>query len=96
MPDDETSWIAGQAGETRAEYGKEIIDRFSADLTDRFGRGFGWSNLFQMRAFFLARRSIVPTASGRSLSPGTRPRKSSHRPDNWGALRVWGPPCHTR
>lgn len=72
-----TYWLVGrriveaeQAGETRAEYGKEIVDRLSADLTERFGRGFGRSNLFQMRAFFLARRNIVQTASGQSALPG--------------------------
>jgi hypothetical protein len=31
-----------------------------------FGRGFGRANLFQMHAFHLAYREIVPTASGES------------------------------
>lgn len=73
-----TYWLVGrriveaeQAGEARAEYGKEIVDRLSADLTERFGRGFGRSNLFQMRAFFLARRDIVQTASGLSFPSGS-------------------------
>ncbi|NCQ60663.1 MAG: DUF1016 domain-containing protein [Myxococcales bacterium] len=77
-----TYWLVGrriveaeQAGETRAEYGKEIVDRLSADLTERFGRGFGRSNLFQMRAFFLARRNIVQTASGHSALPSHGPEK---------------------
>ena len=77
-----TYWLVGrrlveaeQAGETRAEYGKEIVERLSADLTARFGRGFGRSNLFQMRAFFLARRNIVQTLSGRSALPNGRPEK---------------------
>ena len=30
-----------QQGETRAEYGDEVLKRLSADLTKRFGRGFG-------------------------------------------------------
>lgn len=42
-----------QRGEARAEYGKQIIDRLAKDLSDRFGRGFQKSNLFQMRAFYL-------------------------------------------
>lgn len=42
-----------QQGEARAEYGKRIIERLAADLSDRLGRGFQKSNLFQMRAFYL-------------------------------------------
>src|SRR5216110_2817804 len=30
-----------QAGKARADYGKELIQRLSLDLTKRFGRGFG-------------------------------------------------------
>lgn len=41
-----------QAGEKRAEYGEVLLVRLSSDLTARFGRGFGKSNLFQMRAFY--------------------------------------------
>jgi DUF1016 N-terminal domain len=40
-----------QRGESRAEYGKQIIERLAKDLSDRFGRGFQKSNLSQMRAF---------------------------------------------
>jgi predicted nuclease of restriction endonuclease-like (RecB) superfamily len=43
-----------QAGQQRAEYGEALIRRLASDLTERFGRGFGWRNLMQMRAFFLA------------------------------------------
>jgi DUF1016 N-terminal domain len=38
----------------RAEYGKRLIERLSCDLTNRFGRGFGYVNLTQMRRFYLA------------------------------------------
>lgn len=34
-----------QGGEKRAGYGKELLVRLSADLTSRFGRGFGVSQL---------------------------------------------------
>jgi predicted nuclease of restriction endonuclease-like (RecB) superfamily len=68
-----TYWLVGryiveaeQSGRTKAAYGKEIVSRLANDLTDRFGRGFGRSNLFQMRAFFLARRDIVQATSGQS------------------------------
>jgi hypothetical protein len=66
-----TYWIVGrriveaeQAGRARAGYGEEPIERLSGDLTARFGRGFGRSKLFQIRAFFLAHRDILQTASG--------------------------------
>ena len=53
-----------QRGRNKAGYGEELIDRLAADLTGRFGRGFGRSNLFQMRAFYLAYSEIVQTLSG--------------------------------
>ena len=42
-----------QRGETRAEYGKEILRELSVRLTEEFGRGFSVSNLQLMRQFFL-------------------------------------------
>src|SRR5512134_3442629 len=68
-----TYWLVGrriveeeQAGEPRAGYGELLIQRLSTDLTSRFGRGFGRSNLFQIRAFYLAYRDILRTPSGLS------------------------------
>ncbi len=58
---------AEQAGEERAAYGEQLIERLGIDLTARFGRGFGRSNLYQMRAFYLAYANIVQTVSGQSL-----------------------------
>lgn len=43
-----------QGGQARAEYGEALIERLSADLSGRFGRGFSKQNLWQMRAFHLA------------------------------------------
>lgn len=37
--------------ESRAEYGEEIVQTLSAQLTAEFGRGFGRRNLFQMIRF---------------------------------------------
>ncbi len=61
-----TYWLIGrrlfegeQQGKGRANYGEQLVERLSVDLTRRFGRGFGRRNLFQMRAFFLDRREIV-------------------------------------
>ena len=54
-------WLVGrrivefeQKGEKRAEYGEELIERLSADLGKRYGRGFSVRNVWQMKAFYLA------------------------------------------
>ena len=71
-----TYWAIGrrvveheQGGEERAGYGEALIIRLSKDLTDRFGRGFGRRNLFQMRAFYLTYREKGQTVSALSSSP---------------------------
>lgn len=68
-----TYWLIGQRivegeqqGRGRADYGEQLVERLSRDLTSRFGRGFGRRNLFQMRAFFLDRPEIVQTMSAQS------------------------------
>ena len=43
-----------QRGEERAEYGKSLIQELSVRLSSEFGRGFDKSNLWNMRAFFMA------------------------------------------
>jgi hypothetical protein len=43
-----------QAGQGRAEYGRRIVEGLAARLQAEFGRDFDRSNLFHMRAFFLA------------------------------------------
>lgn len=45
---------AEQQGRERAGYGEQLIERLSADLSARFGRGFSPDNLENMRRFFLA------------------------------------------
>lgn len=55
-----------QRGKSKADYGKQVIDRLAVDLTERFGRGFRRSNLFQIRAFYLAYPNILHTASSKS------------------------------
>lgn len=41
-----------QGGQDRAAYGEALIQRLSADLTNRFGRGFSPRNIEQMRQFY--------------------------------------------
>jgi predicted nuclease of restriction endonuclease-like (RecB) superfamily len=54
-----------QGGETRAEYGEELLKRLANDLTARFGRGFSRQNLQQMRLFYLAYEEICQTLSSK-------------------------------
>ena len=64
-----------QGGAERSEYGDALIERLAADLTQRFGRGFGVVNLSQMRRFYLAWPAveILQTTSEKSPGPGPRP-----------------------
>jgi predicted nuclease of restriction endonuclease-like (RecB) superfamily len=54
-------WLIGrrvveyeQGGKPRAQYGASLLERLSADLTSRYGRGFGIDNLQRFRVFYLA------------------------------------------
>ena len=68
-----------QKGEERAAYGEALIRRLGTDLSQRFGRGFGWRNLAQMRAFYLAWPAdvIVQTLSAQSRGPQIVPTPSA-------------------
>jgi len=68
-----------QQGKDRARYGEQLLDQLSADLTSRFGRGFGRRNLFQIRAFYLAYRSIVQTSSAQLVKEQTLSAQSGAR-----------------
>lgn len=41
-----------QDGKSRAEYGKELLEQISQELTKEFGKGFSTTNLKQMRQFY--------------------------------------------
>lgn len=59
-----------QAGERRAGYGQQLLDKLSDDLNKRFGRGFSTDNLETMRLFYLAyltARDISETPSRKLL-----------------------------
>lgn len=55
-----------QGGKNRALYGKELLYRLGDDLSKKFGRGFGWRNLYQMRLFYLTYPAILQTVSAKS------------------------------
>ncbi|MCD4772585.1 MAG: PDDEXK nuclease domain-containing protein [Bacteroidales bacterium] len=42
-----------QEGETRAEYGKKVLQELSVKLNINFGRGFSYRNMRNMRQFYL-------------------------------------------
>lgn len=52
-----------QKGEFKSEYGSQLIDRLSKDLTSSFGKGFSRSNIFQIRLFYIKFQKIQ-TLSG--------------------------------
>lgn len=53
-----------QKGNERAEYGTQLFERLSKDLTLQYGKGFGRSNLFQIRNFYIKFQK-VQTLSGK-------------------------------
>jgi len=52
-----------QQGKAKARYGESLLVSLAKDLTEKHGRGFSKSNLFQMRAFFLG-WEVFQTPSG--------------------------------
>lgn len=66
-------WLIGseivqelQGGEERAEYGKQVIENLSIQLTERFGRGFSGQSLQNFRRFirFMPTESEFPPRQG--------------------------------
>jgi predicted nuclease of restriction endonuclease-like (RecB) superfamily len=86
-----TYWAVGrrivqseQEGKDRAAYGARLIPRLAADLTRRFGRGFGAVNIAQMRRFYQTwpELEILQTVSEKSR--GQHPRFALPRfPLSW-------------
>ena len=42
-----------QSGRERAEYGKEIVENLSKELTEEFGKGFSRRTLWEMRKLYV-------------------------------------------
>jgi predicted nuclease of restriction endonuclease-like (RecB) superfamily len=53
-----------QGGKERAQYGKALLQRLAADLSEKFGRGFSVDNLETMRIFYQTYTNICSTLSG--------------------------------
>ena len=65
-----------QQGEERAGYGEALIRGLSGRLTHDFGRGFGVSNLFAFRQFYLAFpifRTVCGILAGDRSAPENQP-----------------------
>ncbi|MBF0245706.1 MAG: DUF1016 domain-containing protein, partial [Planctomycetes bacterium] len=79
-------WLIGreivqeiQGGEERAEYGKQIIDNLSAQLTARYGKGFSTTNLKYFRLFYHAypdRLAGIRHPAGDELAVDAKPHSS--------------------
>lgn len=57
----DTYWQVGrlivedeQGGSVRAEYGENVLKELARELTEEFGKGFDYTNLTNMRKFYLA------------------------------------------
>ena len=48
-----------QQGEYRAQYGKQVLQNLSARLTERFGDGWSYSNLRQIRQFYIVYSNLT-------------------------------------
>lgn len=76
-----------QAGKARANYGEHVIEQLSVDLRKRYGRGFGRSSLFQIRAFYLVYRDKVQTPFGQSVQEKVQTPFGQLSPEYFGSLR---------
>lgn len=55
-------------GESRAEYGKEVVVKLADYLTENYGKGFAKTNLYQFAQFYKCFPDIFHAVSGKSLS----------------------------
>ncbi len=80
-------WLIGreiiqeiQAGDERAEYGKQVIEKLSAKLNHKYSRGFSTTNLRYFRTFYMVYSNRIPEirhiACGEFKSSGKRHTQS--------------------
>ena len=58
-----------QSGKKRAEYGKQVLEGLSERLTAHYGDGWSYSNLRQVRQFFLTYSNLTDTVCQISDTP---------------------------
>ncbi|MFC1496386.1 YhcG family protein [Candidatus Margulisiibacteriota bacterium] len=80
-----TYWLIGrrivefeQKGKKRAEYGKELLKKISADLTPGFGKGVSERNLEYMRQFYIAYGNISNTLSAKLIEGKDRKSNTAY------------------
>lgn len=90
----DTYWHVGwriveyeQAGQIKAEYGKELLLRLSKDLKAHYGKGFSRSNLQYMRLLYTAYPKRQ-TLSGKSKAKKTWPMTSPPSASSWPQIRM--------
>jgi predicted nuclease of restriction endonuclease-like (RecB) superfamily len=80
-------WLIGrevvqqiQGGDERAEYGKQVIEQLSAELNNKYARGFSTTNLRYFRTFYTAYSDRIPEirhiGSGEFKATGNRHTQS--------------------
>lgn len=52
--------VEAQGGETRAKYGNGLIKEWSKTLTEKYGKGYDYTNLSRMRQLYLVFRKVGP------------------------------------
>ena len=70
-----------QKGETRAEYGKAVLKELSKRLTDRLGDGWSYSNLRQIRQFYLVYGNLTDSVCQIGDAPKAN-RRLANCPDS--------------
>lgn len=71
-----------QGGKERAEYGEELIKRLSVDLTNKFGKGFSYRNLQQIKRFYIL-FPIVQTLSAQLQNQISQTVSAKSFPLSW-------------
>jgi hypothetical protein len=81
----QTYWHIGQhivefeqKGNQKAEYGSQLLDILSNDLTQSYGKGFGRSNLLQIRQFYIKFQNIQTLSGQLTWSHYTEILKASN------------------
>lgn len=81
----QTYWYIGQhivefeqKGNAKSEYGSQLLDTLSKDLTQSYGKGLGRSNLFQIRQFYVKFQNIQTLSGQLTWSHYTEILKSSN------------------